>query len=81
MYPVSLVKGTNSLLPLRWDKVSTLHMQVHTMNLNRKAIRALNLGQTLVDVFDCPVYDLTKEGQFRFLNTFRSVLRCRRIIY
>ena len=55
MYPVPFVKGINSLLPLLWGKVNTLHMQIHTMNLNRKAIRALNPSQTLVNVFDCPV--------------------------
>ena len=55
MYPVSFVQGINSLLPLLWDKVNTLHMQIHTLNLNRKAIMALNPSQTLVDVFDCPV--------------------------
>ena len=75
MYPASLVKATNSLLLLLWDKVNTLHMQLHTMNLNRKAISTLNPGQMLVDVFDWPVYDFTKEAQFRFPNTFRTILR------
>ena len=41
-------------------------MQVHTMNLNIKAIRRLNPGQISVDVYDCSVYVLTKKAQFRF---------------
>ena len=55
------VKDTNSLLPLLRARVNTLDMQVHTMNLNIKAISAQNPGQTTVDVSDCPVYDLIKE--------------------
>ena len=60
----------NSLLLLLRDKVNTLDMQVHTMNLNIKAISALNPGQTPFDVSDCPVYALTKEAQFRFPEHF-----------
>ena len=56
------VKDTNSLLPLLQDRVNTLDMQVHTMNLNIKAISALIPGQTSVDVSDCPVYAATKEA-------------------
>ena len=66
------VKDTNSLLPLLRDRVNTLDMQVHTMNLNIKAISALNPGQTPVDVSDCPVYALTKETQFRFPEHFSN---------
>ena len=51
---------------------NTLDMQVHTMNLNIKAISALNPGQTPVDVTDCPVYALTKETQFRFPEHFSN---------
>ena len=58
------VKDTDSLLPLLRDRVNTLDMQVHTMNLNIKAISGLNSGQTPVDVSDCPIYALTKEAQF-----------------
>ena len=58
------VKDTNSLLPLLRDRVNTLDMQVHTMNLNIKAISALNLDQTTVDVSDYRVYALTREAQF-----------------
>ena len=63
-----IVKDTNSLLPLLGDKVNTLNMQVHTVNLNIKAISALNPGQTSVDVSDCPVCALTKEAQFQFFE-------------
>ena len=45
-------------------------MQVHTMNLNIKAIRRLNPGQISVDVYDCSVYVLTKKAQFRFPEHF-----------
>ena len=45
-------------------------MQVHTINLNIKAISALNLVQTPVDVSDYRVYALTKEAQFRFPEQF-----------
>ena len=64
------VKDTNSLLPLLWDRVNTLDIQVHTMNLNINAICAFNLGQTPVDVSDYRVYALTKEAQFRFPEHF-----------
>ena len=64
------VKDTNSLLPLLRDRGNTLDMQVRKMHLNIKAISALNPGQTPVDVSDCPVYALTKEAQFRFLEQF-----------
>ena len=66
------VKDTNSLLPLLQDRVNTLDMQVHTMNLNIKAIIALNPSQTPVDVSDCPVYALTKEAQFQFPEQFSN---------
>ena len=66
------VKDTNSLLPLLQDRVNTFDMQVHTMNLNIKAIIALNPGQTPVDVSDCPVYALTKEAQFQFPEQFSN---------
>ena len=73
------VKDTNSLLLLLRDRVNTLDMQVHTMNLNIKATSALNLGQTTVDVSDYRVYALTKEAQFRFpeqlLNYFVTCLQ------
>ena len=58
------VKDTNSLLSLLRARVSTLDMQVHTMNLNIKAIIALRPVQTPVDLSDCPVYAFTKETQF-----------------
>ena len=45
-------------------------MQVHTINLNIKAISALNLVQTPVDVSDYLVYAVTKEAQFRFPEHF-----------
>ena len=41
------------------------------MNLNIKAITALNPGQTPVDVCDCPVYAL-KKAQFRFPEHFSN---------
>ena len=66
------VKDTNSLLPLLRYRVNTLDMQVHTMNLNIKAIIALNPSQTPVDVSDCPVYALTKEAQFQFPEQFSN---------
>ena len=66
------VKDTNSLLPLLQDRVNTLDMQVHTMNLNIKAIIALNPSQTPVDVSDCPVYALIKEAQFQFPEQFSN---------
>ena len=40
-------------------------MQVHTMRLNKKVVKELNPTQTPVDVSDCPVFDLTKEAQYR----------------
>ena len=46
-------------------KVNTLDMQVHTMRLNKKVVKELNPTQTPVDVSDCPVFDLTKEAQYR----------------
>ena len=46
-------------------------MQAHTMNLNIKAITALNPGQTPVDVSDFHVYALTK-AQFRFPEHFSN---------
>ena len=45
-------------------------MQVHQMNLNIKAISALNSAEASVDVSDFPVYTLTKEAQFRFPKQF-----------
>ena len=56
------VKDTNSLLPLLRYRVNTLDMQVHTMNLNIKAISSLNSSQTPVNVSDCPVYALINEA-------------------
>ena len=38
------IQPTNPLLPLLWDKVNSFDMQVHTVNLNIKAISALNPG-------------------------------------
>ena len=66
------VKDTNSLLPLLRARVNTPDMQVYTMNLNIKAISALNPGQTPVDVSDCPVSAVTKETQFRFPAHFSN---------
>ena len=40
------------LLPLLRDKFNTLDMQLHTMNLKKEAISALDLGQTSVDVWN-----------------------------
>ena len=65
-----IIKTTNSLLPLFGDKVNTLDMQVYTVNLNIKAINAINPGQTPADVSDCPVDALTKEAQFQFPEHF-----------
>ena len=45
-------------------------MQCHTVRLNIKAISALNPGQALVDTSDCPIYALTKEAIYRFLDKF-----------
>ena len=56
------VKDTNSLLPLLRDRVNTLDMQVHTVNLNIKTISALNPGQTPVVASHCPVYAVKKRG-------------------
>ena len=64
------VKDTNSLLPLLRDRVNTLDMLVHTVNLNIKVISALNPGQAPVDVSDYAVYALKKEAPFRFLKHF-----------
>ena len=66
------VKDTNSLLSLLRARVSTLDMQVHTMNLNIKAIIALRPVQTPVDLSDCPVYAFTKEAQFWFPEHFSN---------
>ena len=60
------------MLPLLRDRVNTLDMQVHAMNLNIKAISSLNPGQTPVDASNCPVYALTKEAQFRFPEQFSN---------
>ena len=64
------IEDTNSLLPLLRDKVNSLDMQVHTMRLNKKAVSALNPGQTPVDMSDCPVFAFTKEAQYRLADEF-----------
>ena len=66
------VKDTNSLLPLLRDRVNTLDMQVHTVNLNIKTISALNPGQMPVVASHCPVYAVKKEAQFRFPEHFSN---------
>ena len=76
MYPASQFKDANSLLPLLWDRVNTLDMQVHTMNLKIKATSALNPGQTPVDVPDCPSMLSQRRPNFDFLSIFRTILRC-----
>ena len=65
-----VIKDTNSLLPQLPDKVNTLEMQVLTMQLQVKAIKALNPDQTAVDVSDFPLYAVTKEEQFHFPDRF-----------
>ena len=47
-------------------------MQVYAMNLSIKIIKALNPGQTPVNVSDCPVYALTKEAKFQFPEHFSN---------
>ena len=68
--PSEVTQGENALLPLLSDKVNTLDMQCHTMKLNKKAVNALNPGQTPVDTSDCPIYALTKEAIYRFPHKF-----------
>ena len=70
---LSIVTGNNSLLPLLRVKVNALDTQVHTMNMNMKAISALNLGQTPVNASDCPVYTATKEA-FTEGSSLREIL-------
>ena len=47
-------------------------MQVYTMNLSIKIIKALNPVQTPVNVSDYPVYALTKEAKFQFPEHFSN---------
>ena len=60
------------MLPLLRAIVNKLDMQVHTINLNIKAISALNPGQMPVNVSDCPGYALKKKTQFRFPEHFSN---------
>ena len=59
-------------MPFLRDPVHTLNMQFHCMKINQNTINAVNPGQTPVDVSDQPVYDLTKEIQWRFPTEFKE---------
>ena len=58
-----------SMLP---DKVSTLAMQSHCMDLIIELVNVLNPEQTPVDACDCPVYALTKEAQIGFPSKYEN---------
>ena len=60
------------MLPLLRDKVSTLEMQYHCMQLNKDIVNIVNPGQIVVDACDQPVYALTKEVQLRFPEIFKN---------
>ena len=66
--------GINSIMPMLSDKVSTLKMQCHCMDMNIQIVNGLNPGQTPVDACDCPVYALTKEAQIRFPLKYKNYL-------
>ena len=66
------ISGENALLPLIRDKINTIEMQCHTMELNIKSVNVVNPGQTPVDVSDCPIYALTKEVIYRFPERFSN---------
>ena len=62
--------GGNALLPLIRDKVNTTDKQCYIMKLNIKAVEALDPGQTPADKSDCPIFALTKEAIYRFVDQF-----------
>lgn len=43
-------------------------MQCHVMKLNIKAVKALNPGQTPLDISDFPIFALTKEEIYCFAD-------------
>ena len=52
--------GINTIFPLIRDQVATLNTQGHCMVENIKCTKIINLGQTLVNCSDQPVFALTK---------------------
>ena len=59
-------KDFASLLPLLRDKVHTMSMQFHCMNIITKTIKEVNPTQTPVDVCDQPIFALTKRLIWRY---------------
>ena len=59
-------------MPLIREKVHTLATQIHCMKIIKETIKAINDGQTPIDVCNQPVYALTKEVQWKFPNLFKD---------
>ena len=57
-------------MPLIHAPVHTIASQYHCMNIIIKTIEYLSPGQIAVDVFDQPVYALTKKVRYRILERF-----------
>ena len=70
---ILIPSGVYTIIPLHREEVSTFNIQSHLMYLNMKWTETLNPGQTPVDVSDQPVYALTKELQFHFMEIFSNL--------
>ena len=53
--------GASSILPLLQDKVHTLDMKYHCLDIMKDTVSQVNQNQTPLDVCDQPVYALTKQ--------------------
>ena len=61
-------------MPLIREIIHTLDRQIHCMKIIKETIKAMNDGQTPVDVCNQPVYALTKQVQWKFLIYSRTIL-------
>ena len=68
------LNDTSSIMPLIREKVHTLDTQIHCMKIIKETIKAINDGQTFVDVCDQPFYALTNKFNGNFLIYSTTIL-------
>ena len=66
--------GINSIMPMLSDKVCTLKMQCHCMDMIIQIVNVLNPGKTPVDACDCPVYALIKRSSDQISSEIQKLL-------
>ena len=66
--------GKELYFPLSNTNISEIKIniltQYHYMNIIAKTLRIVNPNETLIDVCDQPVYKLTKQIQWQYLDLF-----------